>query len=178
MEKQIVNSACNIRNNSYSKLIGSEFFLPTLISMLQEASAVPDPLVQKRCENKSNDSKCNAVPENINREELLKLNTVPLWNMPYEKQVMRRSIRNRLWDDIIIWLSCLQLELKMKNIRSVLEELTKELRHFNKDNSIRNVLEERCRANDGLVCELMDIRHAPYDTVVNGYRNKCEFTVG
>lgn len=64
-------------------------------------------------------------------------------------------------------------------MKSVLKELGKELLHSNKmSSSIRNILEKRCQENDGLPCELVDIKYAPFEKIAKGYRNKCEFTIG
>lgn len=71
-----------------------------------------------------------------------------------------------------------QLEIKKNDVKKVLEQLTRQLLHENKLVKSSATLEERIKANNGIVCELSDIRHPPLDTVNQGYRNKCEFTIG
>lgn len=64
-------------------------------------------------------------------------------------------------------------------MRSILEQLGKELLHCNKMNSsVRNIVEKRCQQYSGLPCELVDIKYAPFEKIAKGYRNKCEFTIG
>lgn len=58
--------------------------------MLQAASAIPDPYVQKRSESVNELEQVNKkqnVVKTLSSEELLKSTTVPLWNVPYETQV-------------------------------------------------------------------------------------------
>ena len=67
----------------------------------------------------------------------------------------------------------------MDKMRSVLEKLGKELKIANKFSpSVLKLLEDRSIQYNGLPCELADIRHAPEEAIINGYRNKCEFTIG
>lgn len=69
--------------------------------------------------------------------------------------------------------------MKMDKMRSILANLGKELTYANKISTcVKNSLEERCKRYDGIPCELVPIRYLPYDSIANGYRNKCEFTIG
>lgn len=66
----------------------------------------------------------------------------------------------------------------MKNIKTILEELSRELIRNNKPCKAVDFLGEQCRIRDGIVCELSNIRHVPLDEIQDGYRNKCEFSIG
>lgn len=69
--------------------------------------------------------------------------------------------------------------MKMDKMRSILTDLGKQLLHANRISSgVENLLENRCKQYNGLPCELVEIRYVPSDSIVNGYRNKCEFTIG
>ncbi|KAK7590922.1 hypothetical protein V9T40_002535 [Parthenolecanium corni] len=141
------------RQNAITVLDGYVWKNKTLTAQI--ASAVPDPLVQKRFENKRAEPKL--FDDQMSSVDKLKQSTVPLWNVPYEEQ----------------------LKLKMNNMRSILEQLGKELLHCNKMNSsVRNIVEKRCQQYSGLPCELVDIKYAPFEKIAKGYRNKCEFTIG
>jgi hypothetical protein len=122
-----------------------------------------------------------AAQKDLSTEELLKESTVPLWNVPYESQVSVIAVFTFVCTNSSsnILFTCFQLQIKMDKMRSILKNLAKELVYVNKFSPrIRKFLEDRFAQYEGLPCELAEIRHAPAESYVNGYRNKCEFTVG
>lgn len=58
-------------------------------------------------------------------------------------------------------------------MRKLLLQLGDELLKANSD--LSGWLKEQREKNDGLPCPLLDIRSS---SVINGYRNKCEFSIG
>lgn len=87
------------------------------------------------------------------QEERLKSSTIPYWNVPYPEQ----------------------LEIKQNEIKNVLRKLSKSLSQMNPE--LRDWLKKQNEAHDGLPCKLLDIRSVNEDRL-DGYRNKCEFSVG
>lgn len=65
------------------------------------------------------------------------------------------------------------MEIKQAAVRQVLVNLGDELANLNFE--IRKYIRAQKVKYDGLPCELLDIRHS---TQIDGYRNKCEFSVG
>lgn len=140
-------------------------------------------MVQKRNDAQSRVSKKNKIDPNLSPDELLKLSTVPLWNVPYEEQVSEMREKLLIFAFFLLVIEVVngfffQLAVKMKNMKTILEELSRELLRDNKFNKTVDFLEERCKKNNGLVCELSDIRHVPFEEFQHGYRNKCEFSIG
>lgn len=145
--------------------------------------AIPDPLVLKRNESinreRTETNSLTKADNVLSFNELLKSSTVPLWNTPYERQVCFIQTSTNFVHINQHYTSSSQLQIKMDRMRSVLKDLAKELKIANKlSPCILKLLEDRCAQYDGLPCELSDIRHAPEESIVNGYRNKCEFTIG
>ncbi|CAH1115940.1 unnamed protein product [Phaedon cochleariae] len=117
-----------------------------------KAKPAPDPLVKKRKEDAdgSNTNKKLKVEEG-SQEERLKNSTIPYWNIDYKKQ----------------------LELKLEDIKEVLRKMGNNLAHGNPE--LQKWIEKQRSLHNGLPCELQDIK---FSEVIEGYRNKCEFTVG
>uniref|UniRef100_A0A1B6D834 tRNA (uracil(54)-C(5))-methyltransferase n=2 Tax=Clastoptera arizonana TaxID=38151 RepID=A0A1B6D834_9HEMI len=115
------------------------------------AKPAPDPLVKRRNENNGNAKKKIKIEDNRTQEEILKSNITPLWDMPYEEQLC----------------------LKTRDTKEILKNVGKEILKAN--NSLKQWVLKRTEQFDGLPCELHPIQHPQqYD----GYRNKCEFTIG
>ncbi|PSN32844.1 tRNA (uracil-5-)-methyltransferase A [Blattella germanica] len=122
------------------------------------ATPAPDPLVKKRREqtmhNESNEGTSEAKKQKLDdrtQEERLHESVTPLWNVPYEKQ----------------------LEQKQRKVREILLKLGSGIERSNPD--LKPWLNQQREKYNGLPCELWKVRPSP---VVDGYRNKCEFTVG
>lgn len=113
------------------------------------AAAAPDPMVRKR----------KAINEDINGkkfkdlppEEALKESATPYAQFEYGKQ----------------------LQLKQDEVRSILKRLGHEL--YKANHLLQDHIKEQQKLHDGLPCELLEVRRAEN---INGYRTKCEFTVG
>ncbi|ENN76561.1 hypothetical protein D910_08348, partial [Dendroctonus ponderosae] len=111
-----------------------------------------DPLVKKR-KKEFDDNNASKKQKNYNLpvNDQIKLSTIPLVDTEYEKQ----------------------LSLKQEEIASILCNLGKDLASANLE--IQSYIEKQQEKYNGLPCELMDIR---FSNEINGYRNKCEFTIG
>ncbi|CAG9856575.1 unnamed protein product [Phyllotreta striolata] len=118
--------------------------------VVMKAKPAPDPLVKKRKEDCDEQGGKRAKFEG-SLEERLKNSTIPFWNVEYSKQ----------------------LEEKQENVRKVLQKLGNGLAHNNPE--LQKWIENQKVLYNGLPCELSNIRYADEN---NGYRNKCEFTVG
>ncbi|KRT80105.1 methyltransferase, partial [Oryctes borbonicus] len=116
-----------------------------------KAKPAPDPLVKKRKDIENNGSNKKFKHDGRSLVERLKSSTVPLWNVPYEEQ----------------------LKMKEEEIRKILTKFGNDLAHQNSE--LQEWLQTQKETYDGLPCELLTIRHSEN---INGYRNKCEFTVG
>ena len=66
-----------------------------------------------------------------------------------------------------------QLDFKQKEMRKIINSLGEQISKVNRD--VGDWLNEQKNKYDGLPCELGKIVHTD---VINGYRNKCEFTIG
>ncbi|XP_059052002.1 tRNA (uracil-5-)-methyltransferase homolog A [Achroia grisella] len=139
------------RTKAITALNGYSWKGKTLIA--EVAKPAPDPLVRKRKQDEEDTVQGKKKKEDATKsqEERLKDATIPYWNMPYENQ----------------------LTLKEKEIRHLLMKFDNEIWKINKMN--RDELEAKRKLYNGLSFELMGIRKSP---VTEGYRNKCEFTVG
>lgn len=117
-----------------------------------EAKPAPDPLVKRR--NEQDDDECTTKKIKLDdrpQEERLKSSTTPLYDTPYEEQ----------------------LRIKQEEVKKVLIKLGHSLGDSNPLLK-KWIYQQKCD-NNQVPCELLDIR---YSTKQDGYRNKCEFTVG
>ncbi|XP_017778980.1 PREDICTED: tRNA (uracil-5-)-methyltransferase homolog A [Nicrophorus vespilloides] len=118
------------------------------------AKPAPDPLVKKRRDenfkNKGNNKKAK-VDDDRSVEDKLKDSTTPFWNLPYEEQLAK----------------------KQEDIKGILKKIGSDLSYQNRE--LSDWLNKQKQLHDGLPCELLEIRHAK---TIDGYRNKCEFSVG
>ncbi|KAM3965287.1 tRNA (uracil-5-)-methyltransferase homolog A [Aphomia sociella] len=139
------------RTKAIAALNGYSWKGKTLIA--EVAKPAPDPLVRKRKQDEENPAqdKKKRVDDTKSQEERLKDATTPYWNLPYEEQ----------------------LTLKEKEIKHLLMNFDNELWKLNYRK--RHEIEARRKLNAGLSFELMGIKKSP---ITEGYRNKCEFTVG
>ncbi|XP_011500831.1 PREDICTED: tRNA (uracil-5-)-methyltransferase homolog A-like isoform X2 [Ceratosolen solmsi marchali] len=118
------------------------------------ANPAPDPYMKRKLEKNdecSKKMKIGANLESILPEDQIKSNTIPLWNMPYDEQ----------------------LEFKQNEMKNIIDKMGKQILKVNKD--LAGWLNKQKEDNDGLPCKLGKIVHS---NVIEGYRNKCEFTVG
>ncbi|CAH0585569.1 unnamed protein product [Chrysodeixis includens] len=139
------------RTKAIQALNGYSWKGKTLIA--EEAKPAPDPFVKKRKQDEEDTDphKKRKEDDNKSQEERLKDATTPYWNMPYEQQ----------------------LKLKEKEIKNILMKFDNEI--WKIDKSRRNDIESKRKLHQGLSFELKPIEKSP---VTEGYRNKCEFTVG
>ncbi|KAJ3085294.1 tRNA methyltransferase 2, partial [Physocladia obscura] len=102
-------------------------------------------------ENNADDNDARTPQEKINDQ------VTPLWRQPYLDQLAQKLVRFKNG------LGSLKKELlKLINSRDVLEEKKAELEYLRLLGKVS-------------ICELQDVVPSP---VIDGYRNKCEFTVG
>ncbi|KOC62531.1 tRNA (uracil-5-)-methyltransferase like protein A [Habropoda laboriosa] len=120
----------------------------------QIAKPAPDPFVKRKLEEENANKRLKVDEDNeiISIEDKVKLTTVPLWNMPYPDQ----------------------LELKQKEMRSILTNICKQMLKESKDDLLK-WLNRQKDEYQGLPCELLPILSTD---IITEYRNKCEFTVG
>ncbi|XP_045536561.1 tRNA (uracil-5-)-methyltransferase homolog A [Papilio machaon] len=139
------------RSKAITALNGYSWKGKTLIA--EVAKPAPDPLVRKRKleEEGTGPDKKKGDEDNKSQEERLKDATIPYWNVPYEEQ----------------------LKLKEKEIRNILMKYDNEVWKINKER--RDEIEAKRKLHNGLSFDLKPIEPSP---VTEGYRNKCEFTVG
>ncbi|XP_012255904.2 tRNA (uracil-5-)-methyltransferase homolog A [Athalia rosae] len=122
----------------------------------QAAKPAPDPFIKRKLERLEvdGDAKKKKVQEldlPILPAEKIKSITTPLWDMPYDDQ----------------------LKLKENDIKSILIKLGQQIAKENND--LAKWIETQKKVHDGLLCDLQPILRAER---INGYRNKCEFTIG
>lgn len=138
------------RKKAIEALNGYSWKGKTLIA--EEAKPAPDPLVRKRKQDEEDtDPKKKKEDFSRSQEERLKDATTPFWTMEYEDQ----------------------LKQKEKEIKNLLMKFDNEI--WKIDKSRRHEIETKRKQHAGLSFELMPIEKSP---VTEGYRNKCEFTVG
>jgi tRNA (uracil-5-)-methyltransferase len=109
-----------------------------------------DPLIKKRKTEAENQGE-KRLKSDESVEDQVKNVTVSLSHEPYAKQ----------------------MEIKKKEMHSVLAKLTQEIRKANF--KIKPYIDKQIEANQGLICPFSDVVESP---VTSKYRNKCEFTVG
>ncbi|XP_015182196.1 PREDICTED: tRNA (uracil-5-)-methyltransferase homolog A isoform X2 [Polistes dominula] len=123
----------------------------------QIAKPAPDPFIKRKLEKNKTNKKLNANTDpNMSDMDKIKLQTTPLWNMSYPDQ----------------------LKFKQEEMKSVLIELAqKMLSNYNNQNGLKlsKWLHSQKELYEGLPCELKPILYADS---TEGYRNKCEFTIG
>uniref|UniRef100_A0A2A4IVR4 tRNA (uracil(54)-C(5))-methyltransferase n=1 Tax=Heliothis virescens TaxID=7102 RepID=A0A2A4IVR4_HELVI len=140
------------RKKAIEALNGYSWKGKTLIA--EEAKPAPDPLVKKRKQDEDileQNKKKKSEDDGKSQEERLKDATTPYWNIAYEEQ----------------------LKMKEKDIRNILMRFDNEIWKIDKNR--RQEIQSKQRQYGGLSFELRPIERSP---VTEGYRNKCEFTVG
>ncbi|XP_014207532.1 tRNA (uracil-5-)-methyltransferase homolog A [Copidosoma floridanum] len=119
------------------------------------ASPAPDPFVKRKLEMQNEldtkKAKVEVQDESLSPEERIRIITIPLNNMPYEEQ----------------------LELKQKEMKKIIHKLEEQISKVNKE--VGQWMKKQKDKNNGISCELGQIIHTD---VIEGYRNKCEFTIG
>ncbi|XP_076290388.1 tRNA (uracil-5-)-methyltransferase homolog A [Lasioglossum baleicum] len=121
----------------------------------QIAKPAPDPFVKRKLEQESGRNKHLKTEDSepVSAEDKIKSITIPLWNIPYPDQ----------------------LELKQKEMRSILTNICQEMLRASKDKNLLGWLNYQKDKYGGLPCELLPILSTDK---ITEYRNKCEFTVG
>ncbi|CAG4971306.1 unnamed protein product [Colias eurytheme] len=139
------------RNKAITALNGYQWKGKTLIA--EAAKPAPDPLVKRKQEGTDNvkRQKTNDDQEKKSQEERLRDAVTPYWNIPYDEQ----------------------LKLKEKDMKRILMKFDNEVWKIDKQK--RSKIEANRKIYDGLSFELKPIQKSP---ITEGYRNKCEFTVG
>ncbi|XP_068633219.1 tRNA (uracil-5-)-methyltransferase homolog A [Battus philenor] len=139
------------RTKAIAALNGYSWKGKTLIA--EAAKPAPDPLVRKRKQEEDGtiQDKKKKEEDNKSQEERLKDATTPYWNIPYEEQ----------------------LKLKEKEINHILMKYDNEVWKINKER--RDEIEAKRKLHNGISFDLRPIQPSP---ITEGYRNKCEFTVG
>ncbi|XP_049873164.1 tRNA (uracil-5-)-methyltransferase homolog A [Pectinophora gossypiella] len=139
------------RTKAIEALNGYSWKGKTLIA--EVAKPAPDPLVRKRKQEEDSNGQEKKKKEDSNKsqEERLADATTPYWNVPYDEQ----------------------LKLKEKEIKHILMKFDNEIWKIAKER--RTSIEAQRKNHNGLSFELKPIQKSP---VTEGYRNKCEFTVG
>ncbi|VVC97507.1 unnamed protein product [Leptidea sinapis] len=138
------------RQQAITALNGYQWKGKSLIADI--AKPAPDPLVKRKQEATQNAKRQKTDhDESKSQEERLKDAVTPYWNLPYEEQ----------------------LQLKFKDIKQILSRFDNDL--WKIDRSRRNSIEANRKIYDGLSFELESILKSP---VIDGYRNKCEFSIG
>ncbi|XP_046593625.1 tRNA (uracil-5-)-methyltransferase homolog A [Neodiprion lecontei] len=120
----------------------------------QSAKPAPDPFVKRKMEREEDSSKKKKKDDDadaIPPAERIKMSTTPLWDMPYDDQ----------------------LKLKENEIKSVLKKLGQQMSKENSD--LTDWIESQKGLHQGLLCDVQPILRAD---MIDGYRNKCEFTIG
>lgn len=118
----------------------------------EEAEPAPDPLVRKRKQDdKGGDAKIAKLNDGRSQEERLKDATTPFWNVPYEEQLTNKE----------------------NHIRSLLMKVDNDIWKLSKDRKAD--ISEKRKLFNGLTLDLQPIERSP---ITEGYRNKCEFTLG
>ncbi|XP_039753555.1 tRNA (uracil-5-)-methyltransferase homolog A [Pararge aegeria] len=138
------------RTKAIAALNGYYWKGKTLIA--EAAKPAPDPLVRKRKqEEDGTQNKKQKEGENKSQEERLKDAVTPYWDMPYEDQ----------------------LKVKEHEIKNLLMKFDNDVWKIHKEK--RGEIESNRKIYNGLSFELKPIEKSP---ITEGYRNKCEFTVG
>ncbi|CAH0398240.1 unnamed protein product [Chilo suppressalis] len=138
------------RSKAIKALNGFSWKGKTLIA--EVAKPAPDPLVRKRKqEDGEGVQNKKKKDDGKSQEERLKDTTTPFWNIPYEDQ----------------------LKIKQNEIKNILMKFDNDVWKISKER--RNYIETKRKVHAGLSFELLPIKKSP---LTEGYRNKCEFTVG
>ncbi|XP_051153093.1 tRNA (uracil-5-)-methyltransferase homolog A [Leptopilina boulardi] len=140
------------RNRAISLLDGISWKNSKLTA--HAAAPAPDPFIKRKMEKEEAANKKCKIDDNdeqISLEDRVKNTTIPLWNMPYDNQ----------------------LEFKQKEMKAILIKLGQQMLKENKN--LNEWLTIQKNKYDGLPCELQSILSAD---IKEGYRNKCEFTIG
>ncbi|CAM1327604.1 TRMT2A (predicted) [Pycnogonum litorale] len=121
----------------------------------KNANPVADPYIQKRKFhgedlNETKKTKCND-DDDVPIDTRLKNAVIPLWNIPYDEQLVQKE------NDIKKFLSKLGYEIEKVNP------------------GLRSRINSQRKSYNGSCCKFNGVKSSP---VINGYRNKCEFTIG
>lgn len=120
----------------------------------QSARPAADPLMRKRKQEGGEgggEKKGRHEDDGLTPSEKLKNSVTPLWKLEYTEQLKKKSEEMRGF---------------LKRLHRQLEKNCPDIKHW---------LLERKKKYGAIPCELLDILPSP---VTEGYRNKCEFTVG
>jgi len=93
--------------------------------------------------------------------------------MSYDEQVCDHPLNFAIFESSPHEVSSFQKKMKYKDMRAILLNLGKNLLKSNPD--LKPWIVDQRNKNNGLICPLEEVRSAE---PINGYRNKCEFTIG
>ncbi|KAG1674637.1 tRNA (uracil-5-)-methyltransferase A [Nymphon striatum] len=116
----------------------------------KKANPMADPYVQKK------NLRSEAVPTELELDDepistKLKNAVIPLWNIPYSEQIAQKEA----------------------DMRKLLMKLGYEIEKVNP--SFKKLFKSQREKNSGLCCQFLGLKPSP---TTEGYRNKCEFTIG
>ncbi|CAG2184771.1 TRMT2A [Mytilus edulis] len=144
------------RDDAIKKIKGHVWKDRTLDAKLASAAADPFQKIRSK-DNRAEKSAKQIAEEQLPVGERLKNSVTPLWNVPYEEQLKTKFE---------------EIEEALKNVATqVLKNI-----HFDKTNTdLKDWITAQRKLYNGKCCELLPIKPSP---VKEGYRNKCEFTIG
>ncbi|XP_076107745.1 tRNA (uracil-5-)-methyltransferase homolog A-like isoform X1 [Mytilus galloprovincialis] len=144
------------RDDAIKKIKGHVWKDRTLDAKLASAAADPFQKIRSK-DNRAEKSAKQIAEELLPVGERLKNSVTPLWNVPYEEQLKTKFE---------------EIEEALKNVATqVLKNI-----HFDKTNTdLKDWITAQRKLYNGKCCELLPIKPSP---VKEGYRNKCEFTIG
>ncbi|KAI0240575.1 tRNA (Uracil-5-)-methyltransferase-like A [Lamellibrachia satsuma] len=123
----------------------------------KKANPAADPLLKKRKQESeqrmqpNKKAKLSKTESDVPVEIRLNESVTPLWKMPYEEQLKSKE------NEICVFLKKLGKSMEKENV------------------NLHPWISQQRKENNGLCCRLHDMKPSP---VLDGYRNKCEFTVG
>ncbi|KAL7303123.1 hypothetical protein TKK_0004334 [Trichogramma kaykai] len=117
----------------------------------QVAKPAPDPFIKRKMERKNAKPTPEDPTVDMSPETRVRLSTTPLYDMPYADQ----------------------LKSKQKEIGIIVKTMCQQILNVNED--LKGWFDKQRKRYEGFPCELGEIVHS---NTTDGYRNKCEFTIG
>lgn len=134
--------------------INLSYILDHLSSIHQTAAAAPDPLIKHNVKKAAEAAACNVTREPVERlpiEDAIAKSVTPFAHLSYNEQLMK----------------------KQEAAHNILKKIGREIAKANPE--LVSFVKWQKMRRKGAVCEMDDIIPSP---VIDGYRNKCEFTIG
>lgn len=141
---------------------------------------MPDPFIKKQLEAKEQDGPTakrmkSDKEDTKDASERIKDTTIPLWNLDYPSQVI--IIFKKSYEFHLLIQQCLyytlQLEEKRRDVELIVASMGQQMLKENKD--LQQWFKSQKELHRGFPLEMKQILGSP---VTDGYRNKCEFTIG